>query len=452
MQMGFVARLWDRVSLLWSFVIVITNLARLYVLKSSDQESSIETQQSTYKTIRNIAILNYTALIKDFKLVYCVLTLIHALILLIWRTYVIFYRPLRCDIETRNIPARDLIRFFQNGPEEHRPSQSELEFRIIGLAQKATRARSSWDHAINITQTINLIGNSPLTRLHRRPSDDELNFQDDSTPTGPQWFRNPIKGVNLETDHSYKRWNWLFMHTFIMGTCVSALGIPVTIFAAMLLNSHALSLIQSQSLQGDENLINRMLVYYGLAEITYIFSQAFLILSSTNIFITLFYADLMYRCQSIKADLLIHLAYLEKNQLYNTHSSYTIGAGGHSHIVKRNIHAQQLRLWSYFNYIDQLDSFISKYSIVSRAIFIVGISFGQGFLRTTDPVLKGGTASVLIGNFLSFTHVHIISWRIESQVSNWFSLVQFSSCWIMLFDIEQHRIELQSLILTKSQL
>lgn len=439
LKIGWFPYLVDRFTLIWNTIIVITLIGRIYVLEPNGSGSgngdSIQgdeyravinsNRQDDDYIIRDILILNYTFLYQDNGFIYCILTLIYDGIPFLWRLYLVYYRPTKRVGHDRQhmTPARELVKFYMFGPDEYEhPSEHkdshDLDPRRSVLVRRP-KTRSSWDHIIAITQTVNLLGNSPLLRLHEKPQvDNELERVVSTQFADKHWFKNPVKNINMETDHSYKRWRWLLKTTMLLSTFILSLGLLATSVSMFCLNEYSISLIMT-SYNEENNLrtkVNKILTIYGITEVCYICIQVFLILSATDIFISLFYADLIYRSQSIESDLRDHLNYLLDRELEDG----IIGGSKfreHPPEVRWLVRHHQLRLWSYFYYIDQLDNFISEYNIIHRILFIMCIAVGQGFLRTKDSMLKMGTASVIIGNFLSFTFVHVISWHIESRVS-----------------------------------
>lgn len=383
-------------------------------------ESSSTSQARTGSTIKDLLLLNYSTLIRD-GFSYCVMVLIFDGICLTWRLYIDFYRPMTDKGVHTVKAARGLIKFFMEGPRDHKPIVSHRLFKasdldIKHLPNSRDKPNSKWDNVATITQTIDLLGSKPLSKVHQKVNMDRLTVVHDGFhPSQTQWYKNPIKSINLEKDYSCERWIWLFSISLVINILNFSIGIPVVILAIVGLNHSAQQSVPPIAYEGSEKHYNRLLVYYGHVEITYVCMQNFLLLATTNIFIGVFYADLIYKSRSIRQDLLSHLNHLTKIQSADPFD--VIKPRKHDYETRKVIHYQQLRLWSYFTYIDQLDTFMSKYSIVSRALFILGISFGQSFIRTGDQYLRIGTAAIMIGNFCSFCYMHLLSWHIESKVS-----------------------------------
>lgn len=444
-EFGFPTKKWiifvDRVTQLWSLVILVTSLIKS--LKFPDQQQPLQEQNNK---LSDLLLLNYLPRINEFGKLYYGLVCISIGAALVWRVYLNFYRPkctkhrLKCNFAAPNIDNDngqaenseifdakcELFEFFMKGPREaesaeksrlmlSRRRHADAFERLIRVRHVADQLASRYHrhHSLDPVKLARQTGY--LSRQHAKsrsspgtgaPTQLKLTTRDQSVSLS-HVYKIPVRSADFLSDHSRARWNHLAKITLTVTAMILTVSVPLCAYCIIGLRSvhaqfaldHGLNLAQ---IEGDRRIYAGLLVY-GILEQAYACSQAAMFFIFTNIFITLFLADLTYKLTPIRRE----VAILAK--LYRTEKV--------TQLPREEIYRQQLRLWAYFDNIFLLDDFVSKYSVVSMTTLVIGLSFGQSYLKVADPTLKSGTLAALISNFLSFTYLHLISWYIEQRVS-----------------------------------
>lgn len=394
---GFLLKFFDQLTLVWSILILITSLLKFFIplevsvaLISPDLNSTRLAEPQ--RELRDLLLLNYLPRVNEFGKLYYGLVSVSVGAPLLWRIYLNYLRPRRRNSKTPNA-ARKLVLFFINGPNVQIQSQVGCRHSLAKQLLKSDDINTRL-----FTFDLDLITRSrrktPLSTLHHQLGARESKEADEV-------YRNPIRSHDFLADYSTKRWMFLARHVYCMILFIITVSLPIMYFTILGLDS-VLDNFGHQS--GEDSLLH----LYGVCEQFYAITQAALFFVFTNIFIALFYADLMYKSAPIRLEL------RELDQLYQVDMQRRLEK---SYEEKVEMNLKQLRLWAYFDNIDQLDSFVNKYSIMSLLILVIGLSFGQSFLRIEIPELWMGTAAVLSSNIISFTFLYLISWRIEQRVS-----------------------------------
>jgi len=213
-----------------------------------------------------------------------------------------------------------------------------------------------------------------------------------------QVYQVPIRAVDFLYDKSANRWNYLAGHLYKLVTITTILSIPLFYYIIVGLNS-----VRYKFRGPQQGKIGVIFDLYGPLEQTYACLQASLFFIATNVFITLFHIDLIYKARPITREIMIISNMYRMEQL--------------NRLPQSEVYRQQLRIWAYFDNISQLDDFMSKYSLISMATIVIGLSFGQSFIRLEDVALKLGSGAAIVSNLFSFTYLHLVSWHIEKQTT-----------------------------------
>lgn len=446
---GTVLKLIDRLTIAWSFVIFITNIVKFLTfqnkLKQTDSLalSAHETldsylhkirsnpEQVEHYQLKHLLVLDYLPRINDFGKLYYGLVSVSIGAPLAWRIYLNLYRPhARSRASLSSLRAldtkRDLVRFFIRGPHEHQAvgkkhfdwSQSSW---FVSSDKADTSRRPFGGPNFKVLSCIDLDSTrrrkEPLSRLHARRTSGQLDgrfmanlssssFSSEHLVQTAKTFRIPIRVFDFLQDRSKAHWLFLIKLVYFMCTWVSSVSVPILWLTvgglATVMKNFSIPISRSGKL-------GLFMVLYGHLEQFYACTQAALFFIFTNIFITLFHADIVYKLQLLKRDL------VDLNRRYLQVESG--GASKRTLPTRKQVHTQQLKLWALFDQISQIDDFVSKYSVISMVTFVIGVSFGQSYLKVQDQKLKLATASVLLSNLLSFSYLYLLSWDIEKRVS-----------------------------------
>lgn len=412
---------------------------------------------NSHDGLSDLLLLNYLPKMDEFGKLYYGLMLVTIGAALYWRLYLNYYRqslkyrrhhPLCSPNGQRLFDAKcELIEFFMFGPQEL-PSLANAQvgqdckwvdrdglrwdmssFPAALQRRGRSRALATMDQLIsarlcaeNLASKFHKPATDPielpkqenlLARLHVRKLQTKSSrpYERESTcgfdtrrliegSTLHQVYRVPIRSTDFLRDKSASRWNYLAKQVHIFSFFLLISSIPLFYYTIVGLNA-VRSQFHSDNWNKSNESRDKLLNIYGPLEQTYACTQASLFFMATNIFISLFYADLLYKSLPISRELRIISHLYRMEQL--------------SCLPRAEMYRQQLRIWAYFDNILVLDGFISKYSLISMATVIIGLSFGQSYLRVEDMALKAGTAAALISNLLSFTYLHLVSWHIEKR-------------------------------------
>lgn len=414
-ELGLPTRTWlvciDRLTQGWSCVILATSLVKFIRFP---REPAGRDQQSS---LGDILALNYLPRINEFGKLYFGLVSISIGAALAWRLYLNSYRSkLMCS--SANPTAQQLfdakyevIEFFMSGPTQH-------DTATIRRSLDQRRHAKAFESLASVRR----IASDLASRFHRHPSLHPVKLPRQASllarvhgwnrTLAPghsahglghqstfllQVYRVPIRSSDFLSDRSETRWNFLAKSVLAFASVLTVIGVPLFWLSIVGLESVRLQFGPAPSDQYHD-----LLLAYGMLEQAYACSQAAMFFVFTNVFITIFLADLMHKLRPIRREVEIIC------RLYQVERVRRLPRG--------EIHRQQLQLWAYFDNVFVLDDFVSKYSVVSMTTLIIGLSFGQSYLKVTDPPLKVGTVAALLSNFLSFTYLHLVSWHIEQRV------------------------------------
>lgn len=438
----------DRLTLLWSFVIITTTIIKCFKLidywnsqasiTSTISIHSTELQQLDEILWKDVLTLNYLPNIHDFGKLYYGLIWISIGSALSWRLYLDFYRPRQCRIRiSRSRPElfnakHELINFFMGGPIKTMSANRAINHLILNCRRHANafeKCISARHCASNLVARVQSSLQPPklpkqaglLGRMHEK----RISFKDLPPNTwrnnhhrwsrqskdlaqsywantgGPiviQYYKVPIRAVDFLRDCTEERWLFLVKRVYLFCLLALVLSMPILWYLTI-----GIETIMQKFTSSKQGMIDKAMNVYGTLELVYTITQAAMFFVFTNIFLTLFHADLVFKFKPIRHEIEII------SKLYQ-----------HGKVVqlqKEEVHRQQLRLWSYFDYVNLLDDYVSVYAIVSMTVLILGLSFGQSYIKIDEPTLKMGTLSALLSNFLSFTYLHLASWNIEQKVS-----------------------------------
>lgn len=450
-------QLFDSVTLAWSFFIMCTSSAKFL---ARDLSLNL-TRGACFKgedepTLYDLLTINYLPRINEFEKLYHGLVSVSIGTSFFWRLYLRFYRAkffkaiAAATTATKNKTAvsnhRDaksqLVRFFYWGPPIVAPTQdleqtgakvvrrfsvpssagsSELSLRFghrdslewIELFEKfrvGDPAACAREVARSLRSFRGKRGDNDAKRseIPRRPG---LIFGCKKATRPPAERQNhiifnPVRSYNFLEDDTWTRWRHISGNLAHMLVLIVLMTIPIMYYTITGLYSVMINFSYEQL----DTRLKLALYCYGVLEQVYSCTQAALFFIFTNVFITIFHADIQFKMNKIERDFCqLIVDFRRRDRLESAQNS--------RRPPKIFIHYQQLRLWALFDYIQQVDSFVSKYSVVSMSTFMIGLSFGQSFLKVEEPALKKGTAAVMFANFLSFSFLYIISWDIERRVS-----------------------------------
>jgi len=398
----------DRITIVWSVVIFITSLLKFHTFKENPPQDLNDCMTGEHLvSFRDVLLLNYLPCVNEFGKLYYGLVSVSIGSPLAWRLYLSYYKQARHM--SPNLDAkRKLVIFFLEGSTSS--SKQSAGIHPTGIINASIHSKNfDWpllaDNEVfkgsDVPSTKAEANCKPLAHLsYLHHGQSAIRGKDKLARVG--FFNNPIRSLDYVTDRTETRWRYLVRHVYKVLSIIAMLSLPILCFTIEGLQMVMHNFSPSSDKVAD---LNRVLNLYGYMEQFYACTQGALFFVFTNIFITLFHIDLINKFRPVKRD----LQWLNMVQV----------TGGIDEVKSATtiIRAQQMRLWAYFDNIAQLDSFVSKYSVISMITFIIGISFGQSFLKVEERSLKTGTAAVLISNFLSFSYLYLISWDIEQRVS-----------------------------------
>lgn len=421
-------RSWDKITLIWSFITLTTNCLKclqyqqLAPLGSRNQTNSNdfncgEKYHYVWK-FEDLILLNYLPCINEFGQLYYGLSSVAIGSPLIWRLYLNYYRPL---FSKNNLSTKvchdgivEIIKFFLYGPDYNTKQIEEKEL-LNTVELELTRAREHHCHLsveIEYGQSLKLFNPIPRDELLARYWRKNISIFSANFDEISESYENPIRKHNFFTCRSNGRWNFIFKRVIIIGSIICLATIPITWFTIKGLRT-VLIYCTLRNNNGENDLRIDLLYYYGAAEQIYCCAQGALFFIFTNFFLIIFHADLIYSFRFITKDI-----YLLWGEIYSyVESTGILTPEPHDEALTKRIHMIQTRLWAFFDHIKKLDSFVSSYSLASIITLIIGILFGQSYLKVQEATLRRGTIAVLLANFLSFTTLYIISWDIERKVS-----------------------------------
>ena len=433
----------DRLTIGWSVVIIITSSIKILDLHNLIQLQTTETNSTESlkpPTARDLLILNFMPQINDFGKLYFGVTSVTTGSALVWRIYLNFIRP-NLGHHNRGPPAsgselfnpkREVVEFFKSGPQTlGEPRARHLRRRRRAVKPTEQTAGSwawHWSHKVATLHPDRQPRQGQLlAKIHGswrrkwresqldwsqagcRPEEEEEEEGKEEQELVLQVYRIPIRSADFLHDRSQARWNFLARQVYAF--CASCLIMSSVNLYYIVRGLHFV-LVQFGPQTGSGPLANWLFIYGALEQI-YAITQAMIFFVFTNIFITLFHADLVYKMRPIRREIRI------LSHLYNTMQLETIPLD--------QVRREQIRLWAYFDNIHQIDAFVSRFSLISMLTLIIGLSFGQSYLRVSNTSLKTATAFALLSNLMSFTYLHLISWSVEQIVSGWKSSPALSS-------------------------
>lgn len=394
----------DWITMAWSAIILATTTTKLVTIDRKISED--------FPNLRDVLLLNYVPLIKDFGRLYYSMLLVGVGIPFIWRVYLNILRPMFDKKPHPKYDAkRKLVQFLIEGPRIS--PHGQLNIGTIA---------SVFAHCISPSEEAKIFAHRPEDCVYRDgvPSRETIHsayfskknrslltylydshdFDSADPYTLDQVYENPMKSNNFFSEYSQSRWKYLFKHVYCWNFGVCLYALPIFWCVGIGFNSVS-------GRFGAHHLITgywaTAIYLYGVSEQIYACCQTALFLTFTNLFVTLFHADLVFKARPIRRGLeRINMLYL--NNCYN-----------YSLAFKEDIQRQQLRIWAFFDDLTQLDTYVSKYSLISMILFVVSMSFGQSYFTLEDAALKTGTAAVMLSNFISFSFLYIISWDIEKR-------------------------------------
>lgn len=424
-ETNFFLRALDKTTLIWSFIALITNLIK-YLQYQKFAEIGVRNQNNTndfncggkyhYELkLTDLILLNYLPCINEFGPLYYGLSCVAIGSPLIWRLYLNYYRPLfskkGLSSRVRHDGIIKIIRFFVYGPKNEAQQFEEKDLtRTVEL--ELVRAREHHSHLsveLEYGQSYKLFNpismDQLLARYWRKNKTDYV----DNNPS--EFYENPIRKHNFFIWQSEARWNIMLRRVITIGFSISILSIPIVWFTIEGLNTVLIYFTIYNDI-GQKDFRPNILYYYGIAEQFYGCTQGALFFIFTNFFLIIFHSDLTYLFEMINKDINL----LWKEMYSSAETTGILTPEPHNEDLTKRIHMIQTRLWAFFDHIVKIDSFVSKYSLISILTFVITILFGQSYLKVQEPALRRGTIAVVLTSFLSFTILYIISWDIERRV------------------------------------
>lgn len=363
-------------------------LLRLYFKRLHPQVLKAEPSswQHEEPTLTDCLLLSYLPKLGDFSSLYHSLICIALSPVLVWRLYLSWYRPLaqrraksksgrraRRE-ELKWCAKRKLVHFFIYGPGKEQGGSFD---------GKATLKR---DQVRRLARQLHFVAHHQVAPL--RINEERLN-----EVRVHEYF-------DYEENHDQRRWLYLVKYVYAFWLLLLLIGSPITYFTYDGLSQF----MQNFSFNKRGSLAGRLLFVYGAFEQSYALVQASAIFVYTNLFITLFHADVQYKFERLKAD----LVKLRRRYL----------SGESDEPMRESCSYQQCRLVAFFRYIGELDTYVSRYSYLAQAIFFIIMLFGHSyFWLIENDSLKYGSLVTLLGAFISFTYLFCAAWDIERKVS-----------------------------------
>lgn len=424
-ETNFFLRAFDRITIVWSFIALITNFLKYLQytqyaeIGSRDQDNPNDFNcggnHHHELKLTDLILLNYLPCVNEFGPLFYGLTCVAIGSPLIWRLYLNYFRPRYSEKSLSSKVHHDgiieIIRFFVYGPnnESQQVGVKELSDTV---ELELIRAREHHCHLsveIEYGQSLKLFNPISVNELLARYWRKNITNYEDNNPS--EFYENPIRKHNFFTFQSEARWNFMLKRVVTIGLIISISGIPIIWYTIEGLET-VLLFFTFHNNNGERDLRINFLHYYGIAEQYYSCTQGALFFVFTNFFLIMFHSDLTYLFRFIDQD--INLLWRE---IYSSvEATGTIKPEPHNEALTRRIHMIQTRLWAFFDHVIKIDSFVSKYSLSSVITLVIGILFGQSYLKVQEPTLRRGAIAVLLANFFSFTILYVISWDIERRV------------------------------------
>lgn len=390
----------DRVTIGWSIVIVLTHLVKFITVEESLRlfESN---NGSGELSIRDLLLINYLPYATEFVKMYYFLMGVAVGAPLIWRLYLMLFRPKALVNSNPNLTAkRDLVLFFLNGPscaegaaaaaaEPFDPDYSAVGARLASWTLERDFVPCRHGHF--------------LSQVHLNRARRYEQFLEWQRLEEEEDFVNPIRAAKFFNDNSEERWLFLaqYVYTFFFSAVVLSTIIGWYVMIGLGKISDAFGV-------RDQSATVMFLIHSYLAlEQIYACLQINIFYVIMNIYLTLFYADLVYKFDPICSQV------RDLAQIYRMRpldEQQQLRARGEIRKVQDSI-------WAFFDTVDQLDSLVSKYSVLATATFVVQLIIGYSYIQISDQVVRNGTYAAFIANLLSFSYPHFLFWGILERVS-----------------------------------
>lgn len=399
-------KLIDNATVLWSFIIIITSWIKFKSFNQAEYERHSGIFQERSATLMDLFKLEYLPYVNVFAKLYYALVIVTVGVALIWRLYVRFWRPV---IETQNEYSRigfqtrkELVKFFLEGPvEPPRPTEEHIYEEI----KERPYVRQAADSESNEPGFLS----SMLRRRVVSRFDGSGRFKTDTSEA----YTIPVRTdksllADCSTQDAFKRWLYLAKHVHAFYIVVSLISVVIVNQIYRGLRSVTINFGWEKSIETSP--LADALRLYGYCEMTYAVCQGAIFSVFTNVFITLGYGSVAYIHGKVHGDLkLLCLLYLKNDGNPPEHNGGVVPLW----LVRR----LQLQTCAYFDHIYRLDSFVSKYGMVSIIAFVVCLLFSTSIMTVEDHALKTAAISVLIVNGISFAYIFVLSYLIEAKVS-----------------------------------
>lgn len=236
-------------------------------------------------------------------------------------------------------------------------------------------------------------------------------------------FNNSVRSYDFLKNNCNHRWLYIYFNAWFRLIVLGMMYcVIIFLFCGAALEEFFEKKLQVTKFVTSSNtkLITRIYVEaFMFAELIYVSLIPLFYFVITMTFFSVCHLDLCYRIYFIQGKLHKLRDFYKFKKNYNSVDNDYDDRELHLLQAKK----QQARLWWYFDYIGQLDSFVGNYSALS-SIFVVYLVFTSILYHKVEYAsIKYSTSVALFWYLVSYTYLFFCSWDIERKVSECKSII-----------------------------